>query len=116
LEKINNRKHKMQETVYKINLRISEKNLLQLKSHKAASLAITKDNVSHHHISNKTTSTGTPLTGTTDNPKIYKYRLGQEAGPLDLNGKTNLGKYVRMIKQSKITEGWGKCLPTEVVI
>jgi hypothetical protein len=29
---------------------------------------------------------------------------------------TNLGEYAGVIKQSKITEVWGKCLPMEVVI
>jgi hypothetical protein len=43
-----------------------------------------------------------------DNPKKYKYRLRQEAFPLDLTGATNLGEYGGMIKRSKITEGWGK--------
>jgi hypothetical protein len=45
---------------------------------------------------------------TVDNPKKYKYRLGQEAFPLDLTGTTNLGENGGMIKRSKITEGWGK--------
>jgi hypothetical protein len=40
----------------------------------------------------------------TDNPKKYKYRLGQEAFPLDLAGTTNLGENGGMIKRSKITE------------
>jgi hypothetical protein len=43
-----------------------------------------------------------------DNPKKYKYRLGQEVFPLDLTGTTNLGECGGMSKQSKITEGWGK--------
>jgi hypothetical protein len=47
-----------------------------------------------------------------DNPKKYKYRLGQEAFPLDLTGTTNLGEYGEMIKRSKITEGWGKNNPS----
>jgi hypothetical protein len=38
--------------------------------------------------------------------------LGQEAFPLDLTGTTNQGEFGGMIKRSKITEGWGKNLPS----
>jgi hypothetical protein len=51
---------------------------------------------------------------TIDNPKKYKYRLGQEAFPLHLTGTTSLGEYGGMIKRSKITEGWGKNLPSSI--
>jgi hypothetical protein len=48
------------------------------------------------------------------NPKKVTYRLGQEAFPLDVTRTTNLGEYGEMIKRSKITEGWGKNLPSNI--